>query len=415
MSAWLEAGFATHRPRALAALVRAFRDVDLAEEAFSDACLKAVADWPKLGTPRDPFAWLLVVARNAGLDRLRKARRRRAILHRDLALPDVPAEVTEMPDPDELRDDVLRLMFICCHPALSRQDQLALALKVVAGLKTDEVARAFLVKPKAMEQRLSRAKRTIAANPVPFETPSMQERGRRLGEVSLMVYLMFNEGWSTSESDAQIRVSLCEEAIRLARLLVDLFPGMSEQAALLALLLFQHARRAARLDAKGHLVTLENQDRTLWDRAAIAEAVSLLQKAQRAGENGPYRIQAAIAAEHALARNAARTDWHSIEQHYAALYSMQPTPVVRLNWIAAMAKTQGAGIALEQLTELAEPLENYRWFHTMRAALLAETGDAVAAQAAYGKALRLGPTGPERTAIEEKIAECEKIAAGLSA
>ena len=409
MSPWLEAGFATHRPRALAALTRVFRDIDLAEDAFADACLKAVSEWDRTGPPRDPFAWLLTTARNAGIDRLRTAGRRRAILERNAAdfLPD-PVPEPELPDPNEMRDDVLRLLFICCHPALARRDQLALALKVVAGLTVDEIARAFLVKPKTLEQRLTRAKRTVAANPVPFETPSPQERGRRLGEVSLMIYLMFNEGWSTSDSAEQVRLALCEEAIRLARLLVELFPAMSEQSALLALLLYQHARRAARVTADGQLRTLDEQDRALWDRAAIAEAHAHLQKAQRAGQNGPYRIQAAIAGEHARAARPEDTDWAAIVAHYDALAALQPTPVVRLNRAAAIARALGPEAALAELAPLADDLSEYRWFHTTRATLLAQIGNDQGARTAWQRALELGPTAPERLVIEEKIAALQK-------
>ncbi len=406
MSEWLEATFSQHRPRAIAALTRYFRDIDLAEDAFAEACLKAVAEWTENGRPRDGLAWLLTTARNAGLDQLRKTRRRQDILSRhrlDLEpVPPVP------PDPDALRDDVLRLLFICCHPRLDPQDQIAIALKIVGGLTVDEIARGFLVKPKAMEQRLTRAKKKIAASHVAFETPTPQERNRRLGKVSLMVYLMFNEGWSTSGGDAQIRLTLCEEAIRLARLLVGLFPGMGEQSALLALLLLQHARRDARSDAAGRLVPLDAQDRTRWDRANISEGLALLQKVERINHQGPYRVQAAIAATHARAGSDETTDWPLIEAHYAALYALQPTPVVRLNLIAAQARTLGPAAALERMASVAEELDRYRWFHAMRGSLLQQVGEPAAAIDAFEAALALGPTAPERVAVEEKIALCRK-------
>lgn len=249
MSDWLEATFAQHRPRAIAALTRVFRDIDTAEEAFANACLKALVAWRHDGAPRDPLAWLLTTARNAGLDDLRKSQRRAAILSRHTQeFQPMPAET---PDPDAVRDDVLRLLFICCHPELDRRDQIAIALRIVVGLSVEEIASGFLVKPKTMEQRITRAKKKIARHPVAFETPSPAERAARLGEVSLMVYLMFNEGWSTSAGPRQMKLTLCEEATRLARLLVELFPAMGEQVALLALLLLQHARREARLDAQG--------------------------------------------------------------------------------------------------------------------------------------------------------------------
>ena len=406
MSDWLEATFAQQRPRVIAALTRVFRDVDMAEEAFANACLKALTAWKEDGAPRDPVAWLLATARNAGLDALRTSQRRAAILsqHNDEFQP-MPVET---PDPDEMRDDVLRLLFICCHPELERRDQIALALRIVAGLSVEEIARGFLIKPKAMEQRLTRAKKKIAAHPVAFETPSPQERGARLGEVSLMIYLMFNEGWSSSAGPAQMKLTLCEEAIRLARLLVDLFPAMGEQTALLALLLLQHARRDARIDTNGRLVPLDDQDRSLWNRADIAEATVFLQKAQRINHRGAYLIQAAIAAAHARATSAEDTDWALIESHYAALFSLQPTPVVRLNQIAAQAKLHGPGVALEAMEMLSEDLSDYRWFHAMRGALLQEAGDHVAAITAFERVLELGPTGPERAALKEKLAVSRK-------
>ncbi|WP_377194360.1 RNA polymerase sigma factor [Ruegeria meonggei] len=401
MSDWLEATFTLHRPRALAALTRMFRDIDMAEEAFADACLKALTVWPNDGAPRDPLAWLLTTARNSGLDQVRKSQRRAAILSRHIEeLKPIPAEP---PDPDEMRDDVLRLLFICCHPELNRRDQIAIALRVVLGLSVDEIASGFLIKPKTMEQRITRAKKKIASNPVAFETPSPAERGARLGEVSLMVYLMFSEGWSTSAGPKQIKLTLCEEAIRLARLLAALFPAMGEQAALLALLLFQHARRHARIDPEGKLVALDDQDRSLWDRATIAEATGLLQKAQRIGHHGVYIIQTAIAATHAHAASVDDTDWSSIESHYAALYALQPTPVVRLNQIAVQAKLHGPHYALKAMVPLEQDLSAYRWFHAMRGGLLQETGDHHAAIAAFETVMTLRPTAPERVAINEKI------------
>ncbi len=402
MSDWLEATFTLHRPRALAALTRFFRDIDMAEEAFADACLKALTVWPKDGAPRDPLAWLLTTARNSGLDHVRKSQRRAAILSRHSEeFQPMPAET---PDPDEMRDDVLRLLFICCHPELDRRDQIAIALRVVLGLSVDEIASGFLIRPKTMEQRITRAKKKIASNPVAFETPSPAERGARLGEVSLMVYLMFNEGWSTSAGPKQIKLTLCEEAIRLARLLAALFPAIGEQVALLALLLFQHARRRARVDVDGKLVALDDQDRSLWDHADIAEATGLLQKAQRTGHHGAYIIQASIAAAHAHAGSVDDTDWAFIESHYAALYAMQPTPVVRLNQIAAQARLLGPYHALQAMEPLAQDLSTYRWFHAMRGGLLQETGDHLAAIAAFETVMTLGPTTFERAAIAEKIA-----------
>ena len=406
MSDWLEATFAQHRPRAIAALTRIFRDIDAAEEAFADACVKALNTWTNDGAPRDPMAWLLTTARNAGLDRLRKSKRQAEILSRHTEeFQPVPAET---PDPNEMRDDVLRLLFICCHPELDRRDQIAIALRVVVGLSVEEIASGFLVKPKTMEQRITRAKKKIASSPVAFKTPSPAERGTRLGEVSLMIYLMFSEGGATAAGPEQMRLPLCEEAIRLARLLVALFPAMGEQVALLALLLLQQSRRGARLDTTGRLVALDDQDRSLWIRAEIAEATALLQKAERIGHRGVYVIQAAIAAAHARASSPAETDWALIESHYAALYALQPTPVVRLNQIAAQAKLYGPHHALQTMEELADDLSNYRWFHAMRGGLLQETGDHKTAIAAFETVLTLYPTTPECIAVKDKIAASEK-------
>ena len=389
---------------AIAALTRQFRDIELAEETFAEACLRAVAKWPGDGQPDDPFAWLLVTARRVGIDRLRKSRRAADFAEAEMATD--PPFV--MPTTDVLRDDVLRLLFICCHPALRRQDQLALALRVVAGMRVAEIARAFLVAPRTMEQRLTRAKRTVAANPVPFEPPAPAERLRRLTDVSTMVYLLFSEGWSTSADTVQVKQPLCVEAIRLARLLLDLFPGMAEQMGLLALMLFQHARLAARIDAEGRLVPLDQQDRSKWDHVAINEARALLQKAARHGPPGNLQLQAAIAGVHAIAASEAETDWPRLGTLYAALYAQQPTPVVRLNQAAVLAKTDGPAAALAMVEPLAEPLDAYRWFHSMRGALLAEMEDKATARAAFERALDLGPTAPEAASLREQIALCKK-------
>lgn len=406
---WFEARFADSRPRAIAALTRRFRDVDLAEEAFGDACVKALSHWRKNGTPNDPLAWLLVVARTCALDRLRK-QKRADLLPEDvfpMEIMDENAEIDRI-DRNGLRDDVLHLLFICCHPALARRDQLAVALKIVVGMGVPEIARAFLVKPKTMEQRITRAKQTISANPVPFATPDMQERARRLDEVSLMIYLLFNEGWSSSASAEQFKLPLCEEAIRLARLLLQLFPGLAKLMGLLALLLYQHSRRHARIDGEGNLIALGDQDRGLWDRSMIAEAGSLLEKAERHGSSEAYQLQAAIAGVHARASSADATDWIEIEALYGALHLIQPTPIVRLNQAAAVAKARGAERALDMLAPLAEPLADYRWLHAMRGTLLQEIGDMRASMCAYRRALELGPTEPERRHLIQKIEECEK-------
>lgn len=411
---WLEARFAEIRPKAVAALTRQFRDLDLAEEVFSVACLKAVQSWPDSGLPDDPFAWLLVAGRNAGLDIIRKNSRRANAGQTQIPQAEPATDQDDWADNAGLRDDVLRLLFICCHPDLAPQDQLALALKIVAGLRVEEIAGAFLVKPKAMEQRITRAKKTVAAADIPFEAPGLVERGRRLKAVSLMLYLLFNEGWSASSGDRHLRTDLCEEAIRLARLLLDLFPSMSGLMGLLALFLFQHSRRDARLDEDGHVVTLEDQDRTLWDHAMIGEAQLLLDKSLRNGSTDPYQIQAAIASIHARAASARETDWREIERLYAALETIQPTPVVRLNRAAAIAMVDGPQAALNLLESIASDLENYRWFHAARASFLFDLGDYSGAKAAYQRTLLLQPTDAERRFLRDRIASCEKNLGSVS-
>ncbi len=411
--AWLEARFLTIRPKAIAALARQFRDVELAEESFAVASIRALKAWPVQGLPDDPFAWLLKVGRNAALDILRKNKANVPLdIERDGSLPDatvdVERNVAERIDQSGLRDDVLRLLFICCHPDLSQKDQLALALKIVVGMSVDEIARAFLVKAKTMEQRITRAKRTIAAADIPFETPDMGERARRFKAVSLMLYLLFNEGWSASSGDVQIKTPLCEEAIRLARLLLDLFPGLSELMGLLALFLFQHSRRDARCDDAGDLVPLEQQDRTRWDREMIAEGRALLQKAKRHGMPGPYQLQAAIAEEHAGAAHDDETDWAEIERLYGDLYAIEPTPVVRLNQAAALSKVKGPKAALTLIDPLEADLKAYRWYHAARAAFLFDLESYGDAKAAYQQVLLLQPTEPEKRFLAEKIKACEK-------
>ena len=284
---WIDLALRSARPRAMGALLRYFRDLDAAEEAFQDACLAALKNWPENGPPRDPAAWLIFVGRNSAIDDARR-RRKQVALPDDDRLPgegedadDAESTLAERLDGAHYRDDILRLLFICCHPDLPATQQIALALRIVSGLSVKEVARAFVVGESAMEQRITRAKSRVAAADVPFETPGAPERAPRLAAVSAVVYLMFNEGYSATGGDAQIRAPLCEEAIRLARLLLRLFPDEPEMMGLLALVLVQHARAPARLDGDGQIILLEDQDRSRWNRALIAEGMALLDKAMR--------------------------------------------------------------------------------------------------------------------------------------
>ncbi|WP_085907240.1 RNA polymerase sigma factor [Kiloniella majae] len=404
---WLQARFADIRPKAIAALVSYFRDIDLAEESFSLACVKALDVWQKQGLPDDPFAWILTVGRNAGRDIIRKNNTRdnhQMLQAQESTNHNAFDDVTQE---NEFRDDVLRLLFICCHPKLSIQDQSALALKIVIGLSVEEIACAFLVKPKTMEQRITRAKKTIAKDSIPFQAPDLIERAERLKTVSLMLYLLFNEGWSASSGEVQIKVLLCEEAIYLTKLLLSLFPSQTETMGLLALMLFQHARYPARTDSN-KLILLEYQNRDLWNRSTISEAHVLLEKALRHGTPGTFQIQAAIAGVHSIAKAYEATDWEEIERLYALLYQFEPTPIVKLNHAVAIAKTKGSIEALKILDGIEDELQSYRWFHSTRAAFLFETGQRDKAKAVYQTALTLTPTEPEQEILREKILECEK-------
>ncbi|WP_162938249.1 DUF6596 domain-containing protein [Kiloniella sp. EL199] len=399
---WLQARFSDIRPKAIAALISYFRDIDLAEESFSLACTKALDGWQKQGLPDDPFAWLLTVARNAGRDIIRKNKTRDD--HKTQHAQDNTSHdaFDDVQEENEFRDDVLRLLFICCHPKLSIQDQSALALKIVIGLSVEEIACAFLVKSKTMEQRITRAKKTIAKDNIPFQSPDLIERAERLKTVSLMLYLLFNEGWSASTGDVQIKVLLCEEAIYLARLLLSLFPSQTETMGLLALMLFQHARYPARIE-NDKLILLKHQNRNLWNRTMIAEAHVLLEKALRHGTPGSFQIQAAIAGVHSNASAYEATDWAEIERLYAVLYQFEPTPIVKLNHAVAIAKTKGSAEALKILDDLDKELQNYRWFHSTRAAFLFELGQKDRAKTAYQTALALTPTEPEQAILREKF------------
>ena len=329
------------RPQAVGALLRYFRDMDRAEEAFQDACLRALKSWPEKGPPRDPTAWLILVGRNAALDGVRKQSRNTELPPDEVIsdLDDAESQLAERLDGSHYRDDVLRLLFICCHPELPATQQIALALRIVSGLSVAQIARAFLVSEAAMEQRITRAKARIAKADVPFETPGAVERAERLGAVAAMIYLIFNEGYSGGH-DPSPRAPV-REAIRLARLLLRLFPAEPEIMGLAALMLLQQARLPARFDAEAKSVLLEDQDRALWDAKLISEGLALIDKAMRHNRPGPYQVQAAIAATHARAATAAETDWAGIDGLYLALERMQPSPVITLNRAVAVAKLHG--------------------------------------------------------------------------
>ena len=399
--AWIDAALRAARPQAIGALLRYFRDLDRAEEAFQEACLRALRHWPVNGPPRDPAAWLILVGRNVALDAVRRDSKSEALPEEDtLADPaDAESDLAERLDNSRYRDDVLRLLFICCHPDLPATQQIALALRIVSGLSVAAISRAFLVGESAMEQRITRAKRRVAQAQLPYEAPGAVERAERLGAVAAMIYLLFNEGYAASGGEAHIRLPLCEEAIRLARLLLRMFPAEPEIMGLAALLLMQHARAAARLDAEGAIVLLEDQDRRLWDRALIAEAHALIEKALRHGRPGPYQIQAAIAGVHAHAARFEETDWREIDQLYALLERLQPSPVVSLNRAVATAKLDGPEAALARIAPLAAALDGYFHFHGVKGALLMQLGRAAEARAAFDRAIALAHTPAEAAHI----------------
>ena len=399
--AWIDAAVTSARPQALGALLRSFRDLDLAEEAFQEACLRALRHWPQNGPPREPAAWLIMVGRNVALDQVRRRSKQEALPDEETIsdLGDTETELAERLDGAHYRDDILRLLFICCHPDLPATQQIALALRIVSGLSVAQIARAFLVSETAMEQRITRAKSRVAGADVPFETPGAVERAERLAAVAAMVYLIFNEGYSASGASEVARAPLCDEAIRLARLLLRLFQSEPEIMGLTALLLLQHARAAARFDTQGHIVLLDDQDRGLWDHKMIAEGLALIDKAVRHKRRGPYQVQAAIAALHARAARPEDTDWAQIDLLYAALETLQPSPVVTLNRAVAVSKVRGPDVALAMIEPLAARLSGYFHFFGLKGALLLQLGRAGEARAAFDRAIALANTAAEAAHI----------------
>jgi RNA polymerase sigma-70 factor (ECF subfamily) len=401
--AWINGALTAARPQAVGALLRYFRDMDRAEEAYQEACLRALKSWSQNGPPRDPTAWLILVGRNAALDGVRKTAR-------DVALPpdeaisdleDVETPLAERLDGSHYRDDVLRLLFICCHPELPATQQIALALRIVSGLSVAQIARAFLVSDAAMEQRITRAKARIARAAVPFETPGAVERSERLAAVAAMLYLIFNEGYSAGTDPA--RAHLCDEAIRLARLLLRLFQTEPEIMGLTALMMLQQARLAARFDAEGEAILLDDQDRALWDHKQISEGLALIDKAMRHNRPGPYQVQAAIAATHARALTAAETDWAGIDGLYLALERMQPSPVITLNRAVAVAKLHGPAAALEMIEPLESRLSGYFHYFGARGAFLLQLGRSQEAREAFDRAIALANTPAEAAHIRRHL------------
>jgi RNA polymerase sigma-70 factor, ECF subfamily len=391
------------RPKAIAALLRWFRDLDTAEEAFQESCLRALQTWPQKGPPRDPTAWLIMVGRNAALD----AKRRNAFtepLPAADSLLDARDDLTpERLDESHYRDDILRLLFVCGHPTLPATRQIALALRVVSGLTVEQIAKAFLVTPAAMEQRITRAKRAIAEVGVEFDTPGAAEQRTRLAAVSTMIYLIYNEGYGSSPDTAAAREALADEAIRLGRLLLSMYPTDPEVFGLLALMLLQQSRAPARFDENGDIVLLDQQDRSRWDRTLIDEGRLLLERAAFYQTPGPYQLQAAIAALHASAARPEDTSWKQIDSLYQALETLQPSPVVTLNRTVAVWKLRGPEAALEMIERLNSELDGYFYFHGLRGALLKDLDRLGDARKALNRAIALANSIAEAKLIRREL------------
>jgi RNA polymerase sigma-70 factor (ECF subfamily) len=395
--------FRLERGRAVATLIRVLGDFDLAEDAVQDAFAEALRTWPVRGLPANPGAWITTTARNRAIDRLRRERALRERTETLSALAALDAlgdgeEATSVPD------DRLRLIFTCCHPALALEARVALTLKTLGGLSTAEIARAFLVSEATMAQRIVRAKRKINDAAIPYRVPPPELLAERLPGVLAVLYLVFNEGYAATAGEL-VRGDLCEDAIRLARLVHDLMPREPEVAGLLALMLLQHSRRGARVDAEGVLVVLDEQDRSRWDHDMIDEGLATLERALVLRRPGPYQLQAAIAALHARAPRPEDTDWPQIVALYDRLAELSPGPVVALNRAAAIAMADGADVALPLLDALEPQLSGYHLYHAAKADLLRRLGRLDDAAAAYRRALDLASNRSERAFLGRRLAE----------
>ena len=409
----IERAFRAEYGRVLAILIASLGDFDLAQDALAETLLTALERWPGDGPPDNPAAWMVTVARRKALDRLRRDRTLAGKTARLTDLADGPFNDPAAMDDTPIPDERLKLLFTCCHPALALEARVALTLRTLGGLGTAEIARAFLVATPAMNQRLTRAKTKIRAAGIPYDVPPLSAIGERLDGVLHVLYLIFNEGYAATSGDDHVRADLCAEAIRLTAVLVDLLaarPDLGprpEAMGLLALMRLHDSRRVARLDAAGDIVLLEDQDRGLWNRAAIDAGLALLDRALALRQPGPYQIQAAIAALHARAVTPADTDWPQIAALYGELLRHGPSPVVALNRAVAVGMARGplAGLALLQQPSLAQALDGYHWYHAAAADFLRRAGYRAEARAAYVRALALCDNRAEAAFLARRIDE----------